>query len=196
MRGNVVVMRSQLALLLGGLAVLAPVEARASESMPGLGEAIVQAMNDFSLNSQFQIGAAGVMTGGPRFGGTELRATLTMVGIGGSLGGRFETYPHGGQGGLGFVDLQLRPVGALSQFYRILDPYLSVGGELGGGSRGLRAAQTLGVGLDIGLFGGKKSNPSGMHPAITLRYQFRTVQTPDDLPSHLVHLGASFRTVF
>ncbi|AUX44145.1 uncharacterized protein SOCE26_056070 [Sorangium cellulosum] len=56
--------------------------------------------------------------------------------------------------------------------------------------------QTVGLGLDVGLFSRPDSNRETLHPALTLRYQLRTVQTPADLPTHLFHLGGALRIVF
>ena len=182
-----------------GLGVaLAMGDARADTrpSLAPLGEAIAKAIANLNFHSQLQVGAAGVLADGRRSGGMELRGSLNMAGVGGSLGGRVEPYPSG-KGGLGFVDLELRPLPLAGlNFYRVLDPYVCAGGEIGGGSRGFRAAQTIGLGLDIGLFARADSNKVTRHPAFTLRYQFRTIQTPADLPRHLLHVGGAFRLVF
>src|SRR5580693_8837331 len=62
---------------------------------------------DLNFYSQVQVGAAGVLAGGPKPGGMELRAALNVGGIGASAGGRYEPYPSGG-GLLGFLDVELR----------------------------------------------------------------------------------------
>ncbi|WP_437668715.1 hypothetical protein [Sorangium sp. So ce131] len=175
---------------------LAPAEARAhTPSWTGLAEELAEALAEMNFHSQLQVGVAAMLASGLRPGGMELRGTVNVHGFGASVGARYEPYPSG-VGVLASLGLELRPL-ALAEinFFRALDPYVWVGGEIGGGSRGFRLAQDVGLGLDIGLFSRVDSNRENLHPALTLRYQYRAVQTPDDLPSHLLHIGGALRIV-
>lgn len=184
---------------LAALAVtLAAAPARADRwpDLRPLAEAVVEAIRAMNFYSQLQIGAFAVLGSGPRPDGVGARAGFNALGFGASLGGRYEPYPAGG-GGLGSLDLEFRPLPFFQQnIYRTFDPYLCAGGEIGFGSLGFRAAQTVGVGLDIGLFGRPDTSRASVHPVLALRYQFRTIQTQPELPDHLLHVGGALRLAF
>jgi hypothetical protein len=162
------------------------------ETLRAVGEAI----QELNFYSQLQAGLFAVAANDLRAGGVGARLGMNAVGFGGSLGGRVERYP-GGAGGLVLADFEFRPLPFLKKnLYRAVDPFLSAGLEAGGGDRGPRATQTLGLGVDIGLFSRPGSNRENAHPVLTLRYQYRLWQIPSDLPQHLFLIGAASRLVF
>lgn len=175
-------------------ALLAPATASASDpaaGFGGLGSAVVEALNDLNFYSQGQIGAAAAVSDWEQPGGVSLRASMSILGIGAAAAIRYERV--GGRGG-GVLALggQLRPLGLLKMnIYRRIDPFVSLGGEIGGERDALRACGYIGAGLDLALF--PDEDP---HPAFVLEYQLRPLRTPSDTPLQIVHLGAAMRGVF
>ncbi len=145
---------------------------------------------DLNLNlfAQAQVGAFLAVTGSG-FGGVGAKASLTVLGIGGAVGGRWER-EAGRDGGLGFLEAQLRPF-ELAEWdaYRWVDPYLALGSELGS-SRGFRGTGYGGAGVDVALW------PSATHPAFTAEYVYRFARTPVGFSNQVLSLGLALRSVF
>lgn len=176
------------------LILLASSAASASDSAPAfsaLGSAVVEGLKEMTFYSQAQIGAAAAVSDWSQPGGVSLRASLTVFGIGAAAAIRLERV-GGRDGGVLALGGQLRPFGLLKmKIYRQIDPFISLGGEIGGENDLLRAAGYVGAGLDIPLF--PDEDP---HPAFVLEYQLRPFRTPSDTPLQILHLGAAMRGVF
>jgi hypothetical protein len=186
--------RSLAAAASAALILLVSSAASASDSAPGfsgLGSAVVEALNEMTFYSQGQIGAAAAVSDWSQPGGVSLRASVSLLGIGVAAAVRFERV-GGRDGGVLALGGQLRPFGLLKmKIYRRLDPFISLGGEIGSESDLLRAAGYVGAGMDIALF--PDEDP---HPAFVLEYQLRPLRTPSDTPLQILHLGAAMRGVF
>lgn len=176
---------------------LAPSPARAEADLFGATlQAAAEAILELNFHSQLQAGLFAVAANDFRPGGAGLRVSGNGAGYGISVGGQMERYA-GGAGALGLADFELRPLPLLKKnLYRVVDPFVTAGLELGGGDRGFRASQTFGAGVDLGLFSHPESNRENIHPVISIRYVFRLWQFPDDLPQHLIMIGAATRLVF
>ena len=137
---------------------------------------------------QAEIGAFVALDDFSHFGGLGVKSTMSLAGIGIALGARWEHDPAGGA--LGFTEGQLRPFSLAEwRLYRIVDPYLALGGELGDSTGGFRAAIYGAAGVDVALW------PSEVHPALSLEYQRRLKQTPNDFSDQALWLGLSLRTI-
>lgn len=183
---------------LAGLAIAAFSSAARAEGdvFTGVIVAVAESLRELNFHSQVQAGLFAVSANDFQAGGVGARAGFNVLGFGGSAGVRLERY-RDGAGGLGLLDFEFRPLPFREEnFYRVLDPFVSAGLEIGGGDHGFRATQTLGAGLDIGLFGRPESNHEVVHPVITLRYQLRTFQLPEGEAQHLLLIGAATRLVF
>lgn len=155
-----------------------------------LGQAVAEAITSFTLYSQGQIGLAGTVQDFRSPGGISLRSSITFYGLGLAAALRYERI-GGRHGGVFALGGQLRPLGLLeNRLYRRLDPFVSLGGEIGGDEASVRGSGVVGVGCDLALFDRKDG------PALTLEYQIRPLRYPDDTPLHLLHVGAAFRSVF
>jgi hypothetical protein len=111
-----------------------------------------------------------------------------LVGIGLAAALRYE-HVAGVSGADLSIAAQLRPLAlAESRVYRIFDPFMTLGGELGGG--GVRGALVAGGGFDLSLFPGLAT-----HPAITVDYQVRPLRAPADLPLQMFQVGPTLRWV-
>lgn len=194
-------MGSKRTLLAGAVAaslVLAsPRDARAEADPFGAAlVAVAEAIRNLNFYSQLQAGLFAVSADDLRPGGVGARAGFNALGFGGSLGARMERY-RAGAGALALADFEFRPLPFLrSNFYRVIDPFATAGLEIGGGDAGLRVTQTLGAGVDFGLFGCPYSNRELVQPVLSVRYQYRLWQIPDGEPDHLILIGASTRLVF
>lgn len=176
---------------------LAPRPARAEpDPITVVAQAAVEAFLNLNFYSQVQAGLFAVSADGLHPGGAGARVAANVLGFGGSVGARTE-HTAAGPGGLFLLDFEVRPLPFFRKnIYRTVDPFVSTGLELGGGPVGFRAAQTLGGGLDLGLFGRPDSNRETLHPSLSIRYQYRLWQVPDTMPDHLVLVGASTRICF
>jgi len=185
--------RRLLAAASASAALLIPAAASASDpsGMSALGPAIVEALNEFTLYSQAQFGLAGALGDWAHPGGMSLRTSISFVGFGAAAALRYERISgrHGAALALGG---QLRLLGALEmKLYQSIDPFVSLGGEIGGDSDAIRASGYLGAGCDVALFPSHE-----FHPALVFEYQIRPLRTPSDMPLQLLHLGAAIRSVF
>lgn len=175
-------------------ALLAPAAASASKSAPaftGLGSAIVEALNALRFWGQAQIGAAAAISDWEHPGGVSLRASMSVRGIGLAGAIRYEQV-EGRGGGVLALGGQLRPLAfAHMTTYERVDPFLSVGGEIGGEQDALRAGLYVGAGLDFALFPEEDAQPT-----LVLEYQLRPLRAPSDTPLQILHLGAAMRGVF
>lgn len=170
---------------------MSPSAARAHDPLNGLGPAIVEALNEMTFYSQAQLGLTGALADWERPGGMSLRASMSFFGIGAAGSLRFEPDGSSTSGSLGLGG-QLRPLGlAQTKLYRDIDPFVSLGGEIGGGDDGLRAAGYVGAGCDVALFPAEE-----FHPVFVLEYQVRPLRTSPDMPAQLLHVGAAMRSVF
>lgn len=176
---------------------LAPRPARAEpDPITAVAQAAVHAFLNLNFYSQVQAGLFAVATEDLRPGGAGARVSANVFGFGGSVGARTE-HTASGPGGLFLLDFEVRPLPFFQKnIYRTVDPFVSTGLELGGGPLGFRAGQTLGAGIDFGLFARPDSNRETLHPALSIRYQYRLWQVPDTLPDHLILVGASTRICF
>jgi len=176
------------------LTFLAPAAASASDpaaAFDSLGVAVIEALTKMTFYSQGQIGAAAAVSDWGQPGGVSLRASMSLFGIGGAAAIRFERV-GGRDGGVLALGGQLRPFGLLKmKIYRRIDPFISLGGEVGGERDLFRASGYVGAGLDVALFPDEEP-----HPAFVLEYQIRPLRTPSDTPLQLLHLGAAMRGVF
>lgn len=175
-------------------ALLSPAAASASDSAPAftaLGSAVVEALNELRFWGQAQIGAAGAISDWAEPGGVSLRASMSVRGIGLAGALRYEQV-EGRDGGVLALGGQFRPL-AFAQMtaYERIDPFLSLGGEVGGERDALRADLYAGAGLDFVLFPEEDAQP-----ALVLEYQLRPLRTPSDTPLQILHLGAAMRGVF
>jgi hypothetical protein len=176
------------------LTLLAPAAASASDpaaALGALGAAVVEALSEMTFYSQGQIGAAAAVSDWGQPGGVSLRASMSLFGIGVAGAIRYERVGGRDGGGLALGG-QLRPLGLLEmKIYRRIDPFLSLGAEVGGERDLFRASGYVGAGLDVALF--PDEDP---HPAFVLEYQLRPLRTPSDTPLQILHLGAAMRGVF
>ncbi|WP_437739991.1 hypothetical protein WMF39_30245 [Sorangium sp. So ce1504] len=175
-------------------ALVSPAAASASDSAPaftGMGSAVVEALNELRFWGQAQIGATGAISDWEEPGGVGLRASMSVRGIGLAGALRYEQV-EGRGGGVLALGGQLRPL-AFAQMtaYERIDPFLSLGGEVGGERDALRADLYAGAGLDFVLFPEEDAQP-----ALVLEYQLRPLRTPSDTPLQILHLGAAMRGVF
>lgn len=182
---------------LAGALALAPATARAeADPFVMVLQATAEALSNLNFYSQVQAGLFAVSADDLRPGGIGARVVGNGQGFGLSLGAEVERY-RAGVGGLALVDFEFRPLPFLRKnIYRVVDPFAIGGLEIGGGALGFRATQTIGAGVDLGLFGRPDTNRESVHPVFSIRYLFRPWQVPGDLPQHLVLVGASTRIVF
>lgn len=168
-------------------------------------KAAAEALQEMNFFAQEQAGFYAISADDLRPGGLGVRFGGSVRGIGVGLGFALETYrgaPLGvadrsGAGGLGRLDVEFRPLPFLeNNFYRVLDPYVFSAAEIGGGDLSFRAGQTIGAGLDVGLFSRPDTSRATVHPALTFRYEYRLWQVPEPLPHHLLSIGAVTRVVF
>ncbi len=146
---------------------------------------------EMTFYSQAQLGLSGALADWERPGGVSLRASMSFFGFGAAGSLRFESAGAQRSGALG-LGAQLRPLGLMqTKLYRYIDPFVSLGGEIGGGDGGLRAAGYVGAGCDVALFPDEE-----LHPALVLEYQVRPLRTPSDMPAQLLEVGAAIRSVF
>jgi hypothetical protein len=167
--------------------LVAPSAARAEAHPSLLGP------GDFKFHLRFytqaHVGTAAALADWKHPGGIALRGGFSLLGLGLAAALRFERVA-GAPGTELSLAAQLRPLAlAESRVYRIFDPFVSLGGELGGGG-GARGAMVTGGGFDIALFPGLAT-----HPAITVDYQVRPLRTPADLPRQLFQVGPTLRWV-
>lgn len=164
------------------------------DALAGLGRAAAAALSNLYFFAQMQAGAHTTVADGEHHGGFGVHAGATVVGVGGSAAVRYERALRADgldvrRGLLLALAPELRPVAlAMSPLHRYVDPYVSLGAEIGGNEVGFRASGYGVLGVDLGPFG---SEP--LHPALTVQYQFRAFQTPGDFPRHLLHVGAALR---
>ncbi|WP_437275336.1 hypothetical protein WME90_29290 [Sorangium sp. So ce375] len=175
-------------------ALVSPAVASASDSAPaftGLGSAVVEALNELRFWGQAQIGAAAAISDWEDPGGVSLRASMSVRGIGLAGAIRYEQV-EGRGGGVLALGGQLRPL-ALAKMtaYERIDPFLSLGGELGSERSAFRADLYAGAGLDFSLFPEEDAQPT-----LVVEYQLRPLRTPSDTPLQILHLGAAMRGVF
>lgn len=185
--------------VVAGTLVAAPNVAHASESAPQFGgvlRAAAQAIANLYFYSQVQIGSAAVVADAQRPGGMSVRGSLSVVGLGAQGWFRYEQdllapTQSVRRGALGGAAFEFRPVPfAQSRWHRFVDPHVAAGFELGGGAGAFRATSSIAAGLDIGLMPWLDE-----HPALTLQYQWRPLQTPDDYATHLLQFGMAWRIV-
>ncbi len=192
----------------------------ASDPDPGT-DALVQsaaqsilAALDYRYQEQVTLARGGALGGGEaadlpgRLGLVELGAAVSFWSFGVSGAAGFERVAeYDLLGGYAHLAAQWRPV-ALShariggvRAFHWLDPFLAVGARLGGLGIGedarLRAAMTIGMGLDIGWA------LAAVHPLITLRYQMDPLTVEIDravrdggpgTPNHFLFFGVGVRT--
>ena len=154
-------------------------------------EATAEALRDLRFWSQGEIGAAGALTDWQHPGGASLRASFSIRGVGFATALRYERIAdaHGGVFALG---ARFRPLAfAHVDLYRRIDPFLGLGGEIGGDEKGFRAAGTVSGGFDLALFTDSKG-----HPALTFEYELRPLKHPSSTPLQILHIGGAFRSVF
>jgi hypothetical protein len=176
------------------IALLAPAAASASDPAAGfsaLGPAVVEALKELTFYGQGQIGAAAAVSDWGQPGGVSLRASMSVIGVG--IAGAIRYERVGGRDGVALALAgQLRPFGLLEmKVYRRIDPFISLGGEVGGERERLRALGYIGAGIDLALF--PDEDP---HPALVLEYQIRPLRAPSDTPLQILHVGAAMRGVF
>ena len=144
-----------------------------------------------SFWSQGEIGAAGAITDWQHPGGASLRASFSIRGVGFATALRYERIV-GAHGGVFALGARFRPLAfAHIDLYRRIDPFLGLGGEIGGDERGVRAAGTVSGGFDFALFTDSKG-----HPALTFEYELRPLKHPSSTPLQILHVGGAFRSVF
>jgi hypothetical protein len=168
-----------------------------ADHMPGFWPAGAGGSGDphpFELNfdffAQVEVGATFALANFSDFGGLGGKLTLDVEGVGGAVGGRWERDAPG-DGGLAFVEAQLRPFELAEwRMYRLVDPYFALGSELGSSPRGVRRTGYGGVGVDVALW------PSDTHPAFTAQYSYRLPQAPAGFAPHVLSIGLSLRSVF
>jgi len=174
--------------------LLCPAAASASDpaaAFTGLGSAIVQALNELRFWGQAQIGTAAAISDWKDPGGVSLRGSMSIKGFGLAAALRYERV-GGRDGGVLALGGQLRPLALLEiKAYERIDPFLSLGGELGGEHDGIRACAYAGAGLDFALFPHHDAQPT-----LVLEYQLRPLRAPSDTPLQILHLGAAMRGVF
>lgn len=169
----------------------APARADAGMSLGPIIEATAEALRDLRFWSQGEIGAAGALSDWHHPGGVSLRASLSIEGFGVAAALRYERIAaaHGGVLALGG---RFRPLAfAHVDRYRHFDPFIGIGGEIGGDQAGFRAAGTVSGGFDLALFDDPK-----MHPALTFEYELRPLKFPSATPLQILHIGGAFRGVF
>ena len=168
-----------------------PARADGWTSFSPLAEATAEALKDLRFWSQGEIGAAGAITDWQHPGGVSLRAAFSIRGVGFATALRYERI-DGAHGGVVALGARFRPLAfAHVDLYRRFDPFLGLGGEIGGDEKGFRAAGTVSGGFDLALFTESKG-----HPALTFEYELRPLKLPSSTPFQILHLGGAFRSVF
>jgi hypothetical protein len=155
-------------------------------------EATAEALREMRFWSQGEIGAAGAITDWHHPGGVSLRGSISLEGFGLATALRYERIA-GAHGGVFALGGRFRPLAfAHVDLYRRFDPFLGIGGEIGGDQAGFRAAGTVSGGFDLALFG----DTPKMHPALTFEYELRPLRFPSATPLQILHIGGAFRGVF
>ena len=182
-----------LALALLAPALLAPSAAQACAPRVVEGERHPRCVG---FKGQAQISVRAAMSPRAELGLVSLNADFSLSGIGIRLGYGYEHLVATGvvpaHGGFFELGLQWRPVQSFTETaYRMIDPFIALGGLVGGANQdgeGLfRGAALLDVGVDIAL-----SAKRG-HPVLHVGYRYHLAQVPEWAPAHLFTFGLGWR---
>lgn len=149
----------------------------------------------WDFRPQFKLSANALIPEAEGFGGVELHASASILGFGLILAGGWERaalMPGAPDGGYALVQVQVCPLTWTSErTFAIFNPYVAVGGLLGGLDPGVfRAGLAASVGFDLTVF---PADDFETRPAITFEFRGVAPGTPEDAAQWFLVVGLGAR---